>query len=146
MSGTARVLVVGYDGSDCAQAAIEAAIEIARSTGDRLVIAFGYEPHLYGGEVGPYREMVRRRGEEVTAEAIERAAAMGVEAELELVPESPARALELLAEQHDARLIVVGSHGEGPLRSAILGSTPHRLLHDADRPVLVVPHHEGGGR
>jgi nucleotide-binding universal stress UspA family protein len=28
---------------------------------------------------------------------------------------------------------------EGPLRGAILASTPHKLLHLADRPVLVVP-------
>jgi nucleotide-binding universal stress UspA family protein len=33
----------------------------------------------------------------------------------------------------------VGSYGERPLRGAILGSTPHKLLHLAERPVLVVP-------
>jgi len=35
-------------------------------------------------------------------------------------------------------MIVVGSYGEKPLRGAILGSTPHRLLHLTERPVLVV--------
>ena len=62
--------------------------------------------------------------------------------------ERPSEALEALAEEHDARAIVVGSYGESPLRSAILGSTPHKLLHEARRPVLVVPvprEHERGG-
>ncbi len=51
----------------------------------------------------------------------------------------PAPALVDLADRHDARMIVVGSYGERPIKGAILGSTPHKLLHLAGRPVLVVP-------
>jgi nucleotide-binding universal stress UspA family protein len=135
-----RALVVGYDGSDCARAAFEAAVDLARSTGDRLIVAFGYEPPVgYGEEIKAHREIVRKHGERVTAEAMDRAAELGVAAELALVPSHPTEALEALAEEHDARAIVVGSYGESPLKSAILGSTPHRLLHEAARPVLVVP-------
>ena len=47
--------------------------------------------------------------------------------------------------QHDARLIVVGTYGESPLRGAILGSTPHKLLHWSTRPVLCVPPADDGG-
>jgi nucleotide-binding universal stress UspA family protein len=137
MAGT---LIVGYDGSPCASAAFDEAIEIAKATGDRLVIGFGYEPPGYGEEMEPYREAVRRHGEAVTADAIEKAASLGIDAELALVPESPSDALTSLAERFDARAIVVGSYGESPLRSAILGSTPHKLLHGAQRPVLVVPY------
>jgi nucleotide-binding universal stress UspA family protein len=137
-------LIVGYDGSPCAEAAFEEAIAIAKATGDRIVIGFGYEPPGYGEEMEPYREAVRRHGESVTAAAIEQAAAMGIDAELALVPESPSDALRSLAERYDARAIVVGSYGESPLRSAILGSTPHKLLHGAERPILVVPFREGG--
>jgi len=49
-----------------------------------------------------------------------------------------AEALIAVAEEHDARMIVVGSYGERPLKSALVGSTPTRLLHLAERPVLVV--------
>jgi nucleotide-binding universal stress UspA family protein len=55
------------------------------------------------------------------------------------VPERPAAALVDVADQRDARFIVVGTWGESPLRGAMLGSTPHKLLHIADRPVVVVP-------
>lgn len=133
-------LVVGYDGSPCAHAAFDAAVDLALNTGDKLIVAFGYEPPVgYGEEVGSHREAVRRHGEKVTAEAMARADELGVEAELALVPEQAVEALESLAEEHDARAIVVGSYGESPLRGAILGSTPHRLLHGATRPVIVVP-------
>jgi amino acid transporter len=33
----------------------------------------------------------------------------------------------------------VGSSAEGPTKGALLGSTPHKLLHLSERPVLVVP-------
>lgn len=33
----------------------------------------------------------------------------------------------------------VGGWGESPIRGAILGSTPHKLLHLSDTPVVVVP-------
>ena len=62
-----------------------------------------------------------------------------MDAEVALVADRPAAALLSLAEKHDARFIVVGSYGESPLRSAILGSTPHKLLHLSERPVVVVP-------
>ena len=47
-------------------------------------------------------------------------------------------ALIEVADEHDARMIVVGSYGERPLKSALVGSTPTRLLHLSERPVLVV--------
>jgi nucleotide-binding universal stress UspA family protein len=43
-----------------------------------------------------------------------------------------------VADERDARMIVVGSDGERPLKSALVGSTPTRLLHLSERPVLVV--------
>ena len=36
-------------------------------------------------------------------------------------------------------MIVVGHHGEGALRGALIGATANKLLHHSERPVLVVP-------
>ena len=47
-------------------------------------------------------------------------------------------ALIAVAKDRDARMIVVGSHGEGPIRGAILGATAYRLVHTSETPVLVV--------
>ena len=132
-------LLVGYDGSECAGAALDRAAELARSLGDRVVIAFGYGPGGPGEEYIATREAVRRVGERAMAEGVERARADGVEVEVALVEERPTEALLDLAEKHDVRAIVVGTYGEHPLRGAMLGSTPYRLLHLSKRPVLVVP-------
>jgi nucleotide-binding universal stress UspA family protein len=56
----------------------------------------------------------------------------------------PAQALVDAADRHDSRVIVVGTTGESPLRGAILGSVPHRLLQISDRPVLCVPAGKAG--
>jgi nucleotide-binding universal stress UspA family protein len=56
-----------------------------------------------------------------------------------LLPRKGYHALAETADERDARMIVVGSYGDPPLKGVILGSTPTKLLHLADRPVLVVP-------
>jgi len=50
----------------------------------------------------------------------------------------PAEALLRVAEERDARMIV-GTHGEHPLKGAVLGSVPHKLLHVSEVPVLGMP-------
>jgi nucleotide-binding universal stress UspA family protein len=127
-------IVLGYDDSGCAQAALGVAL-------DRVVIAYAYAPpeSMRGEEYAEHRRALHEIGERATAEALGRAAGAGVEIDVALVPRKPADALVALAEDRKARLIVVGSHGEGPLASALLGSVPHKLLHRSRVPVVVVP-------
>jgi nucleotide-binding universal stress UspA family protein len=132
-------LVVGYDGSDCADEALEVAIKFAERTGDEIVIAFGYEPGNYGEEHAAHTEEVRKFGERTAAPALDRAREAGIEARVAMVPERPVDALISTAAELDARAIYVGTRGEGPLRAALVGSVPHKLLQVADRPVVVVP-------
>jgi nucleotide-binding universal stress UspA family protein len=42
------------------------------------------------------------------------------------------------AQEHDVSVIVMGSRGRGDLAGLVLGSTAHKVIHLADRPVLVV--------
>jgi nucleotide-binding universal stress UspA family protein len=133
-------IIVGYDGSEAGRAALREGSRLAKELGDRVVIVFGYAPGGYGGgEIPSHREAVEELGEKITTEAEELAKGLGAECVVELLPLRPDHALLKAAEEHDARLIVVGTYGEPPLRGVILGSTPHKLLHTADRPVLVVP-------
>jgi len=133
------VLVLGYDGSDCAHAALDEAISLAEGMGDSIVIGFGYNPGEPGEEFKTTSEAIRKIGKRVTEEALERAREAGVEVEIELVDERPTNALLSLADKHDARAIVVGTYSESPIKGALLGSVPHKLLHLSERPVLVVP-------
>jgi nucleotide-binding universal stress UspA family protein len=42
------------------------------------------------------------------------------------------------AQEHGADVIVMGSRGRGDLAGLVLGSTAHKVIHLADRPVLIV--------
>ncbi|HEX3041751.1 MAG TPA: universal stress protein [Solirubrobacterales bacterium] len=133
-------IVVGYDGSACGEAALAAALGLAGEVGDKVVVVFGYAPPgIWGGEIAEHEEAIEEFGEEVTSKARAQAAERGVEVEVALVPKRAAEALIETADEREARMIVVGSFGEAPLKGVILGSTPNKLLHLADRPVLVVP-------
>jgi nucleotide-binding universal stress UspA family protein len=139
----ARTIVLGYDASAGARAALEKAVEVAKLENARLVVVFGYEiPAAYGGETGDYRRAVRAIAEQAGEDAVSVLRESGVEFEVELVAERPADGLVEVAARHDAAMIVVGSNSEHPLKGVVLGSVPHKLLHLSPVPVLVVPHPE----
>jgi nucleotide-binding universal stress UspA family protein len=135
------MFVVGYDGSDCARAALDLAIELARGLGEPLVVAFAAQPpgRGVGDEYRAHLEVLEERGRAVTGEAVARAAEAGVTAEAVVADERVVDLLLDLADEHSARAIVIGTYGESPLRGAVLGSTPHKLLHLSKVPVLAVP-------
>lgn len=133
-------IVVGYDDSAGSKAALGVAADLASQSGDALVIGYGYgPPGNVGEEFREHREALMEIGRKLTDEAKSQAASAGVDAQVELVSEHGAAALLAVAERHGARFIVVGSYGESPLKGAILGSTPHKLLHLSPVPVVVVP-------
>jgi nucleotide-binding universal stress UspA family protein len=136
-------IVVGYDGSACGEAALDAALGLAPPLGDVVTVVFGYAPPgIWGGEIADHEEAIEELGEKVLGKARQQAAALGVEIGEQLVPKRGVEALIEAAEERDARLIVVGSFGESALKGIILGSTTNKLLHLTDRPVLVVPAEE----
>ena len=133
-------IVLGYDETPGAKRALGYAIDLARLLGDTLVLVYGAEPPgRMGEEFTAHLAALAERGQAALDHAVEQAGAAGVATLVELVDEKPAQALLDAADKHDARLIVVGTYGESPMRGAILGSTPHKLLHWSSRPVLCVP-------
>jgi nucleotide-binding universal stress UspA family protein len=135
-------VIVGYDGSEYAKAAVRVGIEVGKAYGEKVVIAFGYELNPVAGEIHDYHAAVRELAQQRLAEALSVAGDGHGDVEAVVVEREPAHALVELAAERDARVIVVGTRGESPIRGALLGSTPHKLLHLADRPVLVVPAHQ----
>ena len=131
-------LVVGYDGTEGARAAVREAARLAPLLHAPVVVSFAFGTSPLGGEVSDLSATLHERGEALMSEALEALRAAGVEASAALLDEKPAEALVRLAEREDAQMIIVGSHGEKPLRGVLIGSTPHKLLHLSERPVLVV--------
>jgi nucleotide-binding universal stress UspA family protein len=133
-------VIVGYDGSECADAALDEAIAQAAAFGDQIVLVYAAAPAgPGGGEVRAQREAVEELGRKELERGSARAARRDVVVETLLVDKKPHEALADTAHERSARLIVIGTYSEKPLRSAIIGATPPKLLAISETPVLIVP-------
>jgi nucleotide-binding universal stress UspA family protein len=135
---TAQV-IVGFDGSEVARATLACAARRMRREG-HLTVAYVVavpEALLESSYFDEALARSREHGQRVLDES-KGALAPDTPVTMRLVEGSPSRALVELARELDAREIAIGSRGFGAFRSAVLGSTSHALLHEADRPVLIV--------
>jgi nucleotide-binding universal stress UspA family protein len=135
-----KSIVLGYDRSPGADRALKIAIEMAGSFDVPLVLVHGvHPPGGVGEETGVAGQALVELDESIAQPAVAAAEAAGVSVVVSVVDERPAQALVDAADEHDAMVIVVGTWTESPLRGALLGSVPHKLLQLASRPVLCVP-------
>ncbi|MEV6653662.1 universal stress protein [Streptomyces sp. NPDC051219] len=133
-------VVLGYDESPGAARALRVAIEVSAAFGEPLVLVYGAAaPGSPGEEYRSHLEAIRQAARTALECAVEAADESGVPTTVEILEEKPAQALLDAASRHHARVIVVGTWGESPMRGALLGSTPHKLLHLSRIPVLCVP-------
>ncbi|GAB6897063.1 universal stress protein [Kineosporia succinea] len=133
-------IVLGYDESPAAHAALETAISLAGSLGERLVLVYGAGvPGQASEEMRSQRAALTEIGRSALDKAVARAQEAGVGTTTELIDARPADALLQAAEMHFATMIVIGNNGESALRAAVVGAVPHKLLHSSRWPVLCVP-------
>lgn len=133
-------VVLGYDESPGAARALRIAIEVATAYGEPLVLVYGAAaPGPSGEEYRSHFEAIRQAGRDGLEHAVLTANDAGVPTVVEVIDRSPEQALIDAASRHGARVIVVGAWGESPIRGALLGSTPHKLLHLSTVPVLCGP-------
>lgn len=133
-------IVLGYDGSESAQAALAHTVTLAKELEAEVVVVFGYYiSPLGGGDVHDYKAALEKVGSDATTEAVSRLEAEGVKASSQLVSAKPADAIMDVAKETGARLVVVGTVGEGPITGAILGSVVLKLIQRCPVPMLVIP-------
>ncbi len=135
-------ILVGIDGSPRQGAVLEAAADMARRTGARLVVLRAAK---LSTELPPEAYLMPE--EEVTT-ILERRAKVGVDDAVRMIPPQlvervrievaePWKALCQAAIDEDVDLVVIGAHGYGAL-DRLLGTTAARVVDHADRSVLVV--------
>jgi nucleotide-binding universal stress UspA family protein len=149
-TGTA---LIAYDGSEDAAAAIRHA---GRLLAPRPAVVVHVWESLAGallhtdaaGLTGTMREAAaeldeenRRDAERLASEGAELVGQAGFDAQARPLQGHPKAwpALMIAADAVDAAVVVMGSRGQGEMKSALLGSVSSGLLHHANRPVLVVP-------
>ena len=135
-----ETIVWATDGSELADRALQHVADLARVHDSRIVAVHASE--LLHGRYGSVPLLVdepelREKIEQQVVELREE----GFDAELEL-PTGGSDVPALVAKAADAvgaDLIVVGTHGHGPVAATVLGSVARGLLYAARCPVLAVP-------
>jgi nucleotide-binding universal stress UspA family protein len=135
-------ILVGYDGSEAARAALSYAAQEALDQKKRLVVAHVYWEEPWGFHHDPAedpRAKAERRAQALIAE--------GLELHLEEHPELDAETriihslnseYSMIGESARASLTVVGCRGRGGFAGLLLGSVSRTLVHHAAGPVVVI--------
>jgi nucleotide-binding universal stress UspA family protein len=122
-------------------AAVEMARELARDTGDRVVVLHVHE--FATGRFGRLQvDCHEGDGDKLVADVVADLKNSGIDAE-GVVREAEyghlARRILEIVDEYDPRLLVLGARSRTDLPLLPFGSVTQRLLHLARRPVLVVP-------
>ena len=160
-----KTIVIGYDGSDAAERALERAADIAQVFSARLVVVsvsglatvpapvstFGPTAELVPPAAGPVapggtvplpKPVSAQEPEELARRQLERArmslASRKVETEYLVELGDPAERLLEVADRRDADLIVVGSRERGFLERLLGRSVDEAVARRAERDVLLV--------
>lgn len=141
-------ILVAYDGSADADEALTQAIDLAESEHSRLTVmtAIAELPAtvyigISGAAVDAVLEAARTEAEATLRRAIDRVPDdLPVRKVLTDQPIGMAVIRQITDGNHD--LVVMGSRGRGAVRSALLGSTSHYVLHHSPVPVLIIHHHD----
>jgi nucleotide-binding universal stress UspA family protein len=135
-----KTIVLALDGSENSQQATPVAVDLAKQSGGKIVIAHveeriaakgGAELHADEDE---RQASIRNQAKELSDQGIETSVEMS-----EITLGGPAHAIAEIANEANADVIVVGTRGHSTLSGLLLGGVTQRLLHIADRPVLAVP-------
>jgi nucleotide-binding universal stress UspA family protein len=134
-------IILATDGSPSAADATTQAVELARATGAKLFVVSVWHEGLTTYSAGGLPESKRAAKEQAcdaAGAALEVARAAGIEAESFVLEGDAVERICESAADTKASLLVVGSHGFGPVRRLVFGSVSTALLHRAPCPVLVV--------
>jgi len=132
-------ILVAVDESEAAERVLNAAEELAKLSSAELWLL-----HIWEGEPSVYKSVTARSFEDAHSwlnEAAEKLAASGLTAHPVVVANLfgyAAREIANIAVALEASVIVMGTRGRTGVTELLAGSTAHKVIHLADRPVLVV--------
>lgn len=140
-----KPIMLATDGSPTAEEATKEAIKLAKLFGTKLLIVTAWDlPYSSLGyaavpPVGDLMKVSKDRADKVSEEAAARAKAAGVSVQTFVLRGFPVEEICIAAKKFSPEIVVVGSHGWGPMKRMIFGSVSTGVLHHATCPVLVVP-------
>ncbi|PVU77593.1 universal stress protein UspA [Sulfolobus islandicus] len=135
-------ILVGYDGSENAERALDFAIELASKFSARLFIVEVIDLTLfYNSGVLPPLEATKSLEEKAKKDvkkAIEKAKSKGVDTEGITLEGDPAHSILEFAKDNQVDVIVIGSRGLSKVQRIFLGSVSNKIVQESRIPVIVV--------
>jgi nucleotide-binding universal stress UspA family protein len=134
-------ILVALDFSEPSGRALIAARDLARLSGGEIWVLHLVERELAAKTGLLTSEESLGQATEAVDGSVELLAKSGVKARgisRHTVFGYAAREIVSEAREHDVDVIVMGTRGRGDLAGLVLGSTAHKVIHLADRPVLIV--------
>jgi len=139
-----KKLVVPVDGSEPSNEATSLAVQFAKDQHAAIVFCHAIDEvsmiraaAAAGVDWQPGVDDLRREGQRVLDAALARATQAGVAAKVVMTDRSPVDGVLESVKDHNADLIVMGTHGRKGFSRAVLGSTTEGVLRHAHVPVLV---------
>jgi nucleotide-binding universal stress UspA family protein len=144
-SGISRI-VVGVDGSEHSEAAINWAVRMAKGMGSEVVAVFAIAPPVVfdTGFMAPIPqpqfdpEWRAEMKKEFEGQWCKRLQDAGVRYRTVMEDGRPASVIAQVADSTDADVIVVGRRGRGGVAELVLGSVSHELVLHSKRPILLI--------
>lgn len=141
-----KPILVAVDFSDVGHGVIEAARDAATAFDCELLLIHvaDPDPEFVGYEPGPQsvRDAVAKRFHKEHRDLQDIAKSLrdgGLAVKPLLIQGAAAEKIVEEAGSHDARLIVMGTHGHGALRDLLVGSTSQAVIKNTSCPVVLVP-------
>ena len=137
-------ILVATDFSDTANAAFDYAVDLAKQLGAKVTAVHAYELPVYGFPNGALVASVEMTTRIMSAaqEALESACKVRANRGVDITPLVRQgvtwEEVHRVAEEIDADLIVIGTHGRRGLSRALLGSVAEKIIRTATRPVLTI--------
>ena len=137
-----RKILVTVDSEPVAAHAADVGAELARSLGAEIAFVHVVDPAFaYPADTGvPPKELMdlaKQEAKKLVSEFRQRLAPQSIALEFIQVG-GPAAEIVKAAKEWPADLIVIGSHGRGGIKRALLGSVAEGVMRHAPCPVLVV--------
>jgi nucleotide-binding universal stress UspA family protein len=136
-----KVILLAVDARHYAPESVVQARELAGDTGDKIIVL-----HVHEFAIGRFGRLQvdcpEGEADRLVTEILADLRNAGVAADAEIRETQLghiARVILEAADEHNARVIVLGSSGRTDLPFLPFGSVSNRLLHLARRPVMVVP-------
>ena len=138
-------ILVPLDGSKRAETIIKHITKLAQTLNSKLILLTVVEPSYFKGSeemviaesfTAPEKET--KKAETYLAKLQKKLVKNDIQVETKVITGSPVTMIKEIAEQENADLVTIASHGHGGLTRVFYGSVAAAVMNQVDRPLLIV--------